>query len=195
MKRKLDLIEKAYEYVMRSNILKESSKEKTILEMTVKGSSLKEIQKATNYSLRTINYRKKEIYNKIKCLIDYTEKDGDIEEYYTKQNQEKHKINGEEKFILTKENTGLFKVYLLTFPNEKVYVGITSQDESKRWNNGQGYIKNEVMYNDILKYGWINIKKNILYKDLFWEEALEKEKELIINYKSHLKRYGYNRDF
>lgn len=138
MKRKLDLSEKAYEYLMRSNILKESSKEKTIFEMTIKGSSLKEIQKETNYSLRTINYRKKEIYSKIKCLIDYTEKEGDIEEYYKKETQNKHKIAGDEKFILAKENTGLFKVYLLTFPNEKVYVGITSQEESKRWNNGHG---------------------------------------------------------
>ena len=126
--------------------------------------------------------------------MDYNSSYGNIDEYYENQ-KSKLKTYGEDVFKVVSNETNLYKVYLLTFPNEKVYVGITSQDEKTRWNNGEGYIENQVMYNDILKYGWINIKKNILYRDLTFEEAREKEKELIINYKSHLRKYGYNRSF
>nr|DAE59942.1 MAG TPA: intron associated endonuclease [Caudoviricetes sp.] len=46
------------------------------------------------------------------------------------------------------------------------------------------------MYNAILKYGWENIEHNILFENLTQEEAQEKEKELIAQYKTNIRRYG-----
>ena len=186
-----DYTPEAYNYIMTSRILR--NRDKNILKDLVEGKKTKEIAINNKCSYRTICTRRKEIYEKTKCLLNYTSLCGDIEEYYKKH--QKIKIYDDEKFKVIKDDTDLYKVYLLTFPNEKVYVGITNQNEKNRWKNGNGYIENENMYNDILKYGWINIKKNILYKDLLYDEAREKEKELIINYRSNLKKYGYNKEF
>lgn len=177
---------------MSSRILRQS--EKNILKDIVEGKTVKEL--AINYkcSEMTICRRRKKIFELTKCLMQYDKSMGNIEEYYIK-NSSQLKSYGDNDFKVVENNTNLYKVYLLTFPNSKVYVGITSQDEKDRWKNGNGYIYNQVMYNDILKYGWVNIKKNILYKDLLFDEAKEKEKQLIINYKSHLKKYGYNNSF
>lgn len=182
-----DMTKETYNYVTNGVLLRESKKEKTILDMCLAGKTIKEISNITGYSTSTISNRKREIYQKIEKFLN--EKDLNNSEKI------KGKIFGEDDFKIVTEYTDLYKVYLLTFPNNKFYVGITSQDEKNRWKDGNGYIKNEFMYNDILKYGWKNIKKNILYKDLLYEEAREKEKELIIHYKSHLKKYGYNNNF
>ena len=50
-----------------------------------------------------------------------------------------------------------FKVYIHTSPNGKVYIGITSRDAEKRWNNGHNYKPNKHFYSAIQKYGkvWI----------------------------------------
>jgi len=188
-----DYTKEAYNYIMASNILR--NRDKKILRALVEGKKTKEIAYDNKCSYRTICSRRKEIFEKTKCLMDYTLEDGDIEEYYLKHQKRNLKVTNSDNLKVVKEETYLFKVYLLTFPNSKVYVGITSREENKRWKEGIGYADNESMYNDILKYGWLNIKKNILYKDLTFEEARDKEKELIINYKSHLKKYGYNKNF
>jgi len=60
-----DMPKETYDYIVRLGILKESRKEKTILDLCLKGEQLKEIMITTGYSLRTINYRKKEIYEKV----------------------------------------------------------------------------------------------------------------------------------
>ena len=188
-----DYSPEAYNYIMQSKILRQS--EKKMLNDIIKGKTVKELAIDYRCSVMTICRRRKKIFEKTKCLLDYNENMGNIDEYYKSHNKSKLKGYGENNFKVVKEDTSLYKVYLLTFPNDKVYVGITSQNEKDRWKNGNGYIENECMYNDILKYGWINIKKNILYKDLTLDEARNKEKELIINYKSHIKKYGYNRNF
>lgn len=192
-----DYSPEAYNYIMSSKILRQS--EKNILNDIINGKTVRELALKYKCSEMTICRKRKKIYDKTKCLIYYNGPVEKIDEYYKNQIENnienKLKIYGDEEFKVVKEDTSLYKVYLLTFPNNKVYIGITSQLEKNRWRNGDGYIDNEVMYNDILKYGWINIKKNILYKDLSFEKAREKEKELIINYKSHLKKYGYNRCF
>lgn len=187
-----DYCDEAYNFIMESNILKNNDKK--ILKDFINKFKVKELAKKYNCCEMTICRKRKELFDKTKILMDYTSKNGNIEKYYQEQ-QRKLKIYGEEEFKVIDNDSELYKVYLLTFPNEKVYIGITSQSEKNRWKNGNGYINNTIMYNDILKYGWINIKKNILYKDLLYEEAREKEKELIINYKSHLKRFGYNNNF
>lgn len=60
-----DMPQETYDYIIKKGILRESRKEKTILDLCLQGKSLKEIMIKTGYSLRTINYRKKEIYAKI----------------------------------------------------------------------------------------------------------------------------------
>lgn len=76
--------------------------------------------------------------------------------------------------------------------NGKVYIGQTSQDPKKRWNNGKGYITSSKFYNAIQKYGWDNFEHIILFSNLTLEEANQKEKELINQYHSTEDEYGYN---
>ena len=83
-------------------------------------------------------------------------------------------------------------VYKHTTPNQKVYIGITCNIPKKRWNYGKGYLKCPLFYNAILKYGWNNIKHEILFTNLSAKQAKDKEKELIAYYKSNQRKYGYN---
>lgn len=83
-------------------------------------------------------------------------------------------------------------VYKHTCPNGKVYIGITKQAPNKRWLNGLGYEHNNYFFKAIKKYGWQNIKHEILFNNLNEKEAKEKEIELIKYYKSNQREYGYN---
>lgn len=84
-------------------------------------------------------------------------------------------------------------VYMHIFPNSKRYIGITSKELNSRWKNGKGYQKTQrKMYNAIRKYGWKNIKHEILYENLTKEEAEQKEIEMITKYKTTNQKYGYN---
>ena len=86
-----------------------------------------------------------------------------------------------------------YKVYKHTSPNGKVYIGITSRKNvNDRWRNGRGYEYNEHFYRAIVKYGWDNIKHEILYSGLTKEEAEQTEIELIAEYKANNPEYGYN---
>lgn len=82
-------------------------------------------------------------------------------------------------------------VYKHTCPNEKVYIGITC-DRDHRWKYGSGYGR-QLFYRAIQKYGWDNIKHEILFTGLTREEACQKEIELIAQYKSNQCEFGYNR--
>lgn len=94
--------------------------------------------------------------------------------------------------MISKER--FYCVYKHTFPNRKVYIGITCKNPIYRWNNGNGYKKecNLFMFNAIKKYGWNNIKHDILFDKLSKEEACKKEIELISFYRSNQRKYGYN---
>lgn len=83
-----------------------------------------------------------------------------------------------------------YTVYIHIFPNNKVYIGITIQKPKQRWRKGDRY--NDYMKKAIKKYGWDNIEHKILYEHLTKEEAEQKEIELIKEYKSNQRRYGYN---
>lgn len=74
-----------------------------------------------------------------------------------------------------------FIVYKHIFPNGKMYIGITSVKPNQRWESGSGYSETHqnVMYKAIKKYGWENIKHEILFTDLTEKEAKEKEIQLI----------------
>lgn len=60
-----DMPQETYDYIIRQGILRESRKEKTILDLSLQGNSIKEISFKTGYSPRTINYRKKDIYLRV----------------------------------------------------------------------------------------------------------------------------------
>lgn len=84
-----------------------------------------------------------------------------------------------------------YTVYLHTFPNGKRYVGITCQDVKRRWRNGKGY-EGQVVYGAILKYGWNNIKHEVLFEGLTKEQAEEEEKALIKRYDTTSHANVYN---
>ena len=88
------------------------------------------------------------------------------------------------------ETNKTYSVYKHTFPNGKVYIGITCMDPQKRWNGGSGYRKQIKIYNAIQYYGWRNVKHEILYTGLSKAEAEAEEIRLIAYYDST--RKGYN---
>jgi hypothetical protein len=86
-------------------------------------------------------------------------------------------------------------VYQHTFPNGRVYIGITKQKAEDRWGeNGSRYYKRKqpVIYNAIKEYGWGNITHTILAEGLTKEEAEKMEVELIAKYFATHLECGYN---
>lgn len=76
------------------------------------------------------------------------------------------------------QNNEIYSVYMHIFPNGKRYVGITSQQISRRWREGKGYKSQEMFTRAINKYGWDNIQHIILYDKLTKEQAEEKKRIL-----------------
>ena len=60
-----DMPKETYDFIIKKGILRESRKEKTILDLCLQGESLKGIMIKTGYSMRTITNRKQEIYQKV----------------------------------------------------------------------------------------------------------------------------------
>ena len=75
--------------------------------------------------------------------------------------------------------------------NGKVYIGITSQEPKRRWQNGAGYY-GTYFYNAIQKYGWDGFEHEILLEGLTKEQAEEIETDLIAKYGSANRENGYN---
>lgn len=77
-------------------------------------------------------------------------------------------------------------LYKHTTPSGKVYIGITCQKPEYRWNNGKGYMncKKSPFKSAIIRYGWENIKHEIIFNSLTEKEAKEFEKLYIKHYKS-----------
>lgn len=75
-------------------------------------------------------------------------------------------------------------VYRHTSPSGKVYIGITHHtDPNRRWQNGKGYNNCPIFHKAILKYGWENIKHEVLFKDLTEKRAKDLEIALVRHYK------------
>lgn len=64
-----------------------------------------------------------------------------------------------------------YKVYMLTFPDGKKYVGQTRFDVTKRWRGGLGYKDNREMFDAIVWYGWKNIEKEVVADGLSQRQA------------------------
>lgn len=78
----------------------------------------------------------------------------------------------------------IWVVYKHISPSGKVYIGITSNIKRRWEGKGKAYKACNKFYNAIQKYGWDNIKHEILYTDLSEQEAKAKEIELISYYKA-----------
>lgn len=85
-------------------------------------------------------------------------------------------------------------VYKHTAPNGKVYIGQTKKTTSDRWKSGKGYTCHHHGYfwKAIEKYGWDNIKHEILFDGLTKELADYYEQYFIEIYRSTDRLYGYN---
>jgi hypothetical protein len=85
-----------------------------------------------------------------------------------------------------------YSVYRHTSPSGKVYIGITSVSPNKRWRGGHGYTHGfcTLFSNAIKKYGWDNIKHEILLDGCSKEEAVYAEKYLVRWYKIHSISYN-----
>lgn len=85
------------------------------------------------------------------------------------------------------------KVYCYTSPSGKKYIGITGKTlEQRAGRNGSEYVSCKRFYNAIQKYGWDNFTKEILIDNLTYQEAFQKEKELIALYDTTNPEKGYN---
>lgn len=84
-----------------------------------------------------------------------------------------------------------YYVYVHVCPNEKRYVGCTTQAKPEhRWQEGRGY-RGQPFEEGIRKYGWDNIEHEVFEVDSK-EEMYRKEVELISFYHSNDPEYGYN---
>lgn len=84
----------------------------------------------------------------------------------------------------------MYSVYKHTAPNGKIYIGITSKSPEERWK--AGYRSNKHFTYAINKYGWENIKHEVLFNNFTKEQAEQKEIELIALYNSTNPDKGYN---
>lgn len=88
----------------------------------------------------------------------------------------------------------MFKIYKLTSPNGKVYIGRTEEKKLyKRWNYGSGYYWNKELTDDIHKYGWNNFTHEVIDEAFTPDEASLRERKYILLYKSNEPEYGYNK--
>ena len=87
----------------------------------------------------------------------------------------------------------MYKIYKYTFPNGKVYIGKTKTSiEQRAGSNGCRYGDNTLVGRAIRKYGWINVKKEILFDDLSENDANRKEREIIRKLDANNRLCGYN---
>ena len=86
----------------------------------------------------------------------------------------------------------MYLVYKHTTPSGKVYIGITGGTAKRRWANGRGYRDCPCFYGAIQKYGWDNIKHEVLHEGLSKKQACEYEKRYIEEYNATDSRFGYN---
>ena len=84
-----------------------------------------------------------------------------------------------------KKSKNCWTVYCHKTPSGKRYIGITSKKPEERWKNGNGYKKfNKIFYKAIEKYGWDNIKHEILDTNLDEFEAKCLEEYYIFSYRT-----------
>lgn len=86
----------------------------------------------------------------------------------------------------------MYYVYCHIFPNDKRYVGITRTSPQRRWGNGANYGTCPLVDRAIKKYGWENIRHEVVDTAVTKDEAERKERYYISLFRSNLPEYGYN---
>lgn len=83
-------------------------------------------------------------------------------------------------------------VYRHTCPDGRIYIGIAGSKPELRWRNGYGYKDSFFFWNGIVRFGWDNIKHDILYENLSKIDAINIEHDLIKKYSSWNPAIGFN---
>lgn len=82
------------------------------------------------------------------------------------------------------KNTNTWILYRHTSPSGRVYIGISKNAPIVRWGrDGSGYKHNQLFRRATDKYGWDNIKHEVLFTDLSEQKAKQLEIDLIRHYK------------
>lgn len=89
---------------------------------------------------------------------------------------------------------GKYKIYKLTLPNGKAYVGMTRQELKKRWENGKGYKDSQVFSKALAKVEWSDVKKEVLAMTDSKDKAEELEMFYIAKFNLTNPEFGYNVD-
>lgn len=95
---------------------------------------------------------------------------------------------------MTRTNDNYCVYIHMNIINNKAYIGISSYGDNpnKRWQNGNGYSKQTLFYNAILKYGWDNFEHIIWANGLSLEDAKKIEIMLIALFNTTNPAFGYN---
>ena len=96
-------------------------------------------------------------------------------------------------FLLDKDS-GICNVYLLIFPDGKRYLGYSTGDPEKRWQNGNNY-RHNLEFTQAVEAagGWQNIQKILLIKDVSPAVALFYE-PYFIRFFDTMPPHGYNKN-
>lgn len=86
----------------------------------------------------------------------------------------------------------MYSIYCHEFPNGKRYVGLTKSDLERRWNGGKGYGSCPLVDRAIKKYGWENVKHELLATAESKSDAESLEIEYIRKYQTTDTKFGYN---
>lgn len=126
-----------------------------------------------------LGFNNKEIQKDIGCSIRTIQ----YEIKKIKEKIENYRNNG---------NNEIFCVYIHLFPNGKKYIGVTESIIQRWGTSGLPYSKNIKMYEDIVKYGWENIRHEILLKTSSEYKARNLENKLIKIFDLTNEENGYN---
>lgn len=85
-----------------------------------------------------------------------------------------------------------YTVYKHVAPDGRLYIGITKNKPTQRWQGGSGYKGNTYFTRAIKKYGWENFQHIIIAEGLDEQSAKELEIKLIAENKSNQRKYGFN---
>lgn len=88
---------------------------------------------------------------------------------------------------------GSYTLYAHVVPDGRIprlYIGVTSQKPSKRWNGGEGYKHSAKFYKAIKACGWNGVRHFIIADGLTEEEAYRLEREEIA--RMRLTELGWN---
>ncbi len=182
-----DYTDKEIDYLFNSLSL--TNREKKLLKDLTNGMTMDKMANKYKCSTRTIGRIRKKLFFKTKDILKQ------INVIYGDNIKQPQNIKNRDNQKYNDLCLSSYCVYILIFPNNKVYIGQTINPTTRWCGNGIGYKTNKEMYNDIIEYGWKNITKKVIFRNLTLEESLEKEKEMIIHYKSNIPIYGYNKSF